>query len=153
MEELYKSILGGRGQIYYITKFDQFDNGAKASWNWPAFFFTGIWALYRKMYRWFFAFWGVAFFASIIDKSISSSGIGVFFYLVSMGLYGIYANYHYHQNIKKKIAVAQQAIKDEVKLISYLGYKGGVNSWVPWVFGALPVIAILIPIIQNIIKN
>jgi hypothetical protein len=68
-KNLYEAILGEKSRIYYLKKFERFDQqglGLKASWNWPAFFFGGSWALYRKMYGWFFAFWGITFFSTEI---------------------------------------------------------------------------------------
>ena len=52
MQQYYEAILGEKNRIYYQTKFDKFDKnggGIITSWNWAALFFTGTWALYRKM--------------------------------------------------------------------------------------------------------
>lgn len=35
----------------YIPKFAKMANGSKASWNWFAFFFPGVWYFSRKMYK------------------------------------------------------------------------------------------------------
>lgn len=59
---LYEAAIGEKNQGYYVAKFEDFDRrgpGLHASWNWAAFFFMGAWALYRKMYVWFFAWWGL----------------------------------------------------------------------------------------------
>jgi Protein of unknown function (DUF2628) len=53
---LYKKAIGKRNQEYYLYRFEEFDKagpGLRTNWNWAAFFFGGIWALYRKMYGWF----------------------------------------------------------------------------------------------------
>lgn len=49
----------------------------------------------------------------------------------------------YDNSIKKNIAVVQLSVKEEAKLLEYLRYKGGVHTWVIWVFGLVPVIGIL----------
>jgi hypothetical protein len=50
--------------------------------------------------------------------------------------------------------MAQLSIKDTPKLLEYLKYKGGVHTWVIWVFGLLPIIgilaAIIIPMLQPV---
>jgi hypothetical protein len=149
MQNLYEAILGEKNRIYYLTKFESFDQqgpGLKASWNWPALLAGGVWALYRKMYGWFFAFWGVAFLSSILEKA-GSPGLSAISFLAPWIAFAIYANSLYHDSIKKKIAVAQLTIKEESKLLDYLRYKGGVHTWVIWVFGGLPVIGILAAIL------
>lgn len=151
MQNLYEAILGDKNSFYYLSKFEQFDQqgpGLKASWNWPAFFFGGIWALYRKMYGWFFAFWGIAFLSIIFEKGGSPS-LSAIVLIAPWIAFTIYANSLYHGNIKKKIAVVQLTVKDESKLLKYLKNKGGVHTWVIWVSVLLPLIgivaAILIP--------
>lgn len=145
----YEAILGEKNCIYYLTKFEQFDqqgHGLKASWNWPAFLCGGVWALYRKMYGWFFAFWGIAVLSSIFEKA-GSPGLGAIIFLVPWIAFTIYANSLYHNNVKKKIAIAQLTVEDESKLHGFLRYKGGVHTWVIWVFSLVPVIGILAAIL------
>ncbi|PFG53105.1 uncharacterized protein DUF2628 [Marinobacter sp. LV10R520-4] len=149
MQNLYETILGDKNRIYYLTKFEQFDrlgSGLKASWNWPAFLCGGVWALYRKMYGWFFAFLGIIFLSNIFEKA-GSPGLSAIVLFVPWIAFTIYADSLYHNNIKKKIAAAQLTVKDEPKLLEYLRYKGGVQTWVIWVFGGLPVIGILAAIL------
>ena len=41
----------GKNSDYYVRKFEEMQiTGNKISWNWPAFFISGYWMLYRKMY-------------------------------------------------------------------------------------------------------
>ena len=155
MQNLYEDILGEKNRIYYLLKFELFDQhppglsgsgSKKASWNWAAFLCGGVWALYRKMYGWFFAFWGIATLSSITERA-GSPVIGAFIFFVSWVAFTIYADALYHWNIKGKIAVAQRMVKDESKLREYLRYKGGVHTWVMWVFGLLLVIGIVAAIV------
>lgn len=150
MQNLYEAILGEKNRIYYLTTFEQFDQqglGLKASWNWPAFLCGGAWALYRKMYGWFFAFWGVAALSNIFKKA-GSPGLGAIIFLVPWIAFTIYANSLYHNSVKKKIAIAQLTVKDESKLHELLRYKGGVHTWAIWVFGLGPVIGVAILILM-----
>lgn len=145
MQDLYKAIIGDKNQAYYLQKFEYFDQegpGLKASWNWPAFIFSGVWALYRKMYGWFFIFWGITILSNFIGKA-GSPGLGGLILIGAWIAFGIFANSLYHSNVKKKIAFSQFSIKDESKLIANLNRKGGIHTWVVWVFGVLPVIGIV----------
>ena len=50
-EELYRAAVGAKKAGYYLPKFNSFDQGqSKVTWNWPAFFVTFFWLLYRRMY-------------------------------------------------------------------------------------------------------
>ncbi len=49
-ESKYATVIGKRAE-YYLPKFQSYDGaGSLLSWNWPAFFVTSGWFLYRKMY-------------------------------------------------------------------------------------------------------
>ncbi len=149
MQQLYEAILGEKNKIYYQTKFEQFDKkgpGLKASWNWPAFFVGGVWALYRKMYGWFFILLGVAFVSSILEEA-GAPWLSAIVFFVPWIAFAIFANSFYQNNLRKKIAEAKMTIEDESRLIEYLRYKGGVHTWVVWVFVGIPVLGILAAIL------
>lgn len=149
MQQLYEVLLSNKNKIYYQTKFEQFDRkgpGLKASWNWPAFFIGGVWALYRKMYGWFFILLGVVFVSNVLEKA-GAPRLSAVVVIIPWIAFAIFANSLYQNNLKKKIAEAKITIEDENKLIEYLRYKGGVHTWVIWVFGGIPVIGILAAIL------
>lgn len=153
MQELYEAILGGKNKIYYQAKFGHFDKlgpGLKASWNWPAFFVGGVWALYRKMYGWFFILPGIVFISSVLEET-GSPGLSALVFFIPWIAFAVFANSLYQNNLKKKIAAAKMTIEDEGKLIEYLRYKGGVHIWVIWVFGGIPIIAFLAGLLAAIL--
>ena len=155
MRNLYEAAIGIKNQIYYLMKFESFDQqglGIKASWNWAAFIFGGVWALYRKMYGWFFVLFGIIFLSNFIEK-IGSPILSFIVIFIPWILFSVYANSIYHNSIKKKITVAQLTVNDESKLLEYLRYKGGVQSWVIWVFGAIPAIGILAAILLPVLAR
>ena len=144
MRKLYEAMLGEKNYIYYLTKFELFDQqgpGLKASWNWPAFFFP-VWALYRKLYGWFFAIFCIMFLSNILYKE-GSPLLSVIVFIAPWIAFTIYANSLYHNNIKKKIAFAQLTVQDETKLLEYLRYKGGVHTWVIYVVSCVPILGIV----------
>lgn len=149
MFNTYRAIIGEKNSHYYLEKFKQFDKegpGLKVSWNWPAFFCSGAWALYRKMYGWFFVIWGVATLAMIFNKAPFWL-ISIPAFLVPSIVFAMYANSLYHQAVKKKIATARLSVKDELKLMEYLRQKGGVQTWAFWVSASVLLFIILAIII------
>ena len=142
---LYEATLGDRNRIYYLTKFKQFDHrgsGIEISWNWPAFFFSYIWALYRKMYAWFFTYLGFFVLAMYLEITGFTWWPSIAITLVWVA-FTVYANSLYYNNIKKKISDAQENVKDDPKLVEHLQHKGGVHRWVIWSSIALTIFYIL----------
>ena len=52
LDALYRAAVGPSKADFYAPKFQRFDEpgASKVSWNWPAFFVSFIWFLYRRMY-------------------------------------------------------------------------------------------------------
>lgn len=143
---LYEAAIGEKNQSYYVAIFDRLDQesyGLNLSWNWAAFLFTGFWALYRKMYGWFFAFLAITTIANFLYKSPGSEALAVISYSGAWLLFTAFANSLYHLQLKARIAAAQKSISDPGQLRAYLGAKGGVHTWVPILTGAFPVVGIL----------
>jgi len=156
MKQLYKAVLGKANIDYYQNKFEKFDRkgkGLKVSWNWAALLFTGIWALYRKMYGWFFLFWFIAFISHIFEE-IGQSEISAVVIGIPAILFAIFSNSIYQKKLTKKIIQAEKKFDDdEDRKLEYLHRKGGVNKWVLWVFLILPILAIIVTIFIPLISN
>lgn len=149
MKNIYEAAVGVKNQNYYLTKFDSFDqkgSGLKASFNLAAILFGLAWALYRKMYVWFFVLFGIAILSNILGKS-GSTTLSLVVILLPWLAFAIFANSLYYNSIKKQIAEAQLTHKDEPSLLEFIRSKGGVHGWVIWVCIAIP----LIPIISAIV--
>lgn len=146
---LYEAALGEKNLGYYLAMFQAFDEkgpGLHASWNWASFFFTIPWALYRKMYVWFFAWWAVATVATIFGKvSELQQGVGILVLILWAG-FSVFANSLYHGKIKARIAVAQKSTADASQVNRRLSSSAGVNTWVAYIFGAIPVLGIVLAI-------
>lgn len=152
---LYKAAIGEKNTSYYTKKFEQFDRqgaGFHASFNTPAFFFPGLWALYRKMYGWFFVMLGITsiayFMALAFMLGTGAKTISGFFYIYGAPhlLFAMFADSIYQRHVRKNIAAAQLALRHEPELLAHLRVKGGVNGWVRWL-GLVPIIGILVAII------
>mgnify|MGYP001183676619 CR=1 FL=1 len=156
-KKLYETYIGEKKRFYYINKFLEFEKQPSVlmpSWNWAAFFFNGTWALYRKMYGWFFAFWALNIAISIIDIALAKDGfylISFLLFLVPMIAFGNFANSLYYRNVKKKIANAQLLISDELKLLEFLRNKGGIHTWVIWICIGIWIIGLLFWSVVSII--
>lgn len=49
-EEMREAFVGSSNTLYYLGAFDRVARGEGGGWNWPAFFITWYWLLYRKMW-------------------------------------------------------------------------------------------------------
>lgn len=158
----YVAALGEKNSAYYLDKFHAFDEkgpGLHASWNWAAFFFTGFWALYRKMYGWFFAWWAVGTVLTVFSK-VQNSEINQILGIATGTLwvaFSLYANAIYHRKIKARIATSQKSTSDAAQVDRRLASGSGVNTWAAYVFASVPVIgivaAIALPAYQDSAKR
>lgn len=152
---LYEAAIGPKRKLYYVDRFEIFDEngpGLHPSWNWAAFFFTGFWALYRKLYSWF-AIW-IFVFAALGFLNIISRNSTIGTLLVGIGnlaivvTFAVYANSLYHKKIKALIDAAQQTSSDGTRLKKRLTIGGGVHTWVAvslWGLLALGFAVLVIP--------
>jgi|GEM_PF-4695338 len=159
--KFWQAILGEKNKDYYQSKFEQFGLASgkyQISWNWPAFLLGGTWALYRKIYGWFFVWWIVSAFIIGFNKAIGRADdpwldVGFFIQVFVNIIFALFANSLYRNNLQKKIEKAYATISDEYKLIQHLGHVGGVNAWVIWFAVSASVIgfllAIMIPVFMG----
>lgn len=153
-EEFYKAAIGPAGLAFYLKSFGLHNRGKIAKrepeWNWPAFFITGPWLLYRKLYAHFFIY---VFVASLVNVFSALAGDIINFLCVAMVsvAYAAYANRLYKNSIDKKIEASANKAGDD--RLAYLKKVGGVNNGVAWGVGCLFLIgvtaAIAIPTISG----
>ncbi len=155
MKRLYEAYVGPRNSTYYMKQFNsisQLGGSAAVSWNWWAFLFGGVWALYRKMYGWFF-FWLFVFFVIDLVGKSGASDLAAFLMLSAMVSFGLSANYLYFRYASSAYLTATRTIRDSQKQIEYLRRKGGVHIWVPFISAALFSIGIVAAILLPIFKD
>jgi hypothetical protein len=148
-KEYFEAIVGPRNTGYYISKFEAFQGASgksRLSWNWPAFLFNVVWALYRKLYGSAILLFAIAFAASILDRfgSVTLSGLTVL--CVSI-FFGLFANFLYFRKALKAAADAEVSFNDASAQLEYLRKKGGVHSWVPWTVGSISLVGIIAAIV------
>lgn len=109
----------GNNSHYYVRNFAKFTvTGAESftlTWNWPAFFFTFFWMLYRKMY----------IQAVITFVLFCLPGLNL---LLHIGT-GAVGNYLYYKHAKDKI-IEIRALQSPQNLGDALQQAGGVHAWV-----------------------
>lgn len=143
LQQQYEAYIGENRRTRYLDKFLGFDlqpTKWMSGWNWAAFFFTGFWALSRKMYGWFFAFLALLAVSSPLEKT--APGLSLLFLIIPQILFAIYADALYYRKAKRTIASASR-IDDPTMRIQHLRKKGGVHSWIIWLCIALPVAGII----------
>lgn len=132
--ELYGAFVGKNKRDYYLERFLSFDDrggGLIPSWNFAAFFVSGLWALYRKMYTIVLATIGIVIAWEVIAAALRLEGLLYsLFYLILWIAYGVYGNSLYHRHAVKQIAKARpnsgEALATQLQVQSI----GGVNRWV-----------------------
>lgn len=150
--DLYAAYLGEKNQDYYLEKFEQFDrlgDGMHMSWNWPASitFLLGAtwWALYRKLYAWFFVllFLGAILLAMTNSRIDAIAAFAFVFLVASATAVGMFSNVIYYRRVKAKIADAKSVTRSDDELIELLRKKGGIHSWVWWILWVLLAVFII----------
>lgn len=160
---MYEVAIGEKNQDYYLDKFEDFDQkgtGWHASWNWAAFFFTGLWALYRKMYGWFVIWLIILTFFKVFPIGTPSTLTALAMLLVNIALwlgFTVFANSLYHRKVKARLATAKNSNSNALRASRKLSAGGGVHTWVPIVFAGIPAIgivaAVALPAYQDYAKR
>jgi type IV secretory pathway VirB2 component (pilin) len=159
-EARYRAAVGPRAD-YYVPRFLSFDRpgGSKASWNWPAFFVTLPWMLYRRMWSTALVVFLIsiaiglvnAFLVPLIGSSLVALVALGTIVVYSFFLIPIFANALYHAHTKRRIAKVTQSGLDDLQAVRALE-RGPHTSMVAlilvlvlgvtWIFGILAAIAI-----------
>lgn len=145
------AFVGPRYESYYADKFAKFERGANATWNWPAFFLTAFWLLYRKMWAYGLSYWFLlplvlATFAGIVAALMSDPGSALLafnaiyyglYFIISLIIVPMYANRLYFRHAEKKLARAAIRFPSPDQQSLELARAGGTSN----------VILIIIPLI------
>jgi Tfp pilus assembly major pilin PilA len=128
-EVRYRAAVGPRAD-YYVPRFLSFDRpgASKASWNWPAFFVTLPWMLYRRMWLTalvvFLISMGVGIVEAVLVPMVGEH-LGLLVAIAVAVIYSfilipMFANALYHAHIKRRIAKVTQSGLDEVQSVRAL---------------------------------
>ncbi len=155
--EYLELAIGPNNTDYYMSRFERFaSGGTKVSWNWPAFFVTLPWLLYRKM-------WGYAalyFFLPTIFLLVVSLTLGALFSNTAAGLVWpvavvlifvfvpMYANLLYYRQVASRIAWIKRLRGGTDRQLRALANEGGTSALALLILilfpaAAVPVLGIL----------
>lgn len=156
-DNLLAAFVGPKNAHYYEQKFAGFEaGGGAASWNWPAFFVSWFWLMYRKMWAWSFAYWlGLPIVltaaSAAISAAVSPEAGGSFYYIayvvVTFILVPMFANHLYYQHAQKKIAKVAATSLSAEQQGQEVARLGGTSNVVIII---IPVIVIIIGILAAI---
>lgn len=156
-DDLLDAAIGPTNRSYYRPKFDRFEAGqGSASWNWPAFFVTIFWMLYRRMYAYALVVWLVLPVVFVIVAAIVGgiSGnpetyVSTYYFLwavVGFIFIPMYANRLYYRHATKKIARAKamySSSEDQVREVYRTGGTGGAGLIVAVILVGVGLIGVL----------
>lgn len=164
-DNLMGAFVGPKNAHYYEQVFEKFERGGGSlSWNWPAFFVTWFWLLYRKMYMWWLLYWFglpiVLMLATGVVASTANPVMAAAFYyggyaLIAFIVVPMFANRLYYNHAKRKVAkMAATTLSEEQQgqeLARAGGTSGAIMIVVPFVLIALigVLAAISIPAYQD----
>mgnify|MGYP000011016795 CR=1 FL=1 len=142
-EEFYKAYIGPKNQSFYMRHFTRFDRDGKTSisWNWPSFFFTFYWFLYRKMWRnaliyfllpniFLFTVGLLAGMAMTATEAVGNVILvaQLVYFVVTLIVPPLFANALYYKHCKAKIAGITATSNDVQRQLGELSGKGGTSN-------------------------
>ncbi len=105
-DELLSTFVGPKNAHYYAAAFNKFAAGSNVKWNWPAFFVTFPWLLYRKM--WLYALGyviGIPVALSMLFAfgMVGYSGESLLYFIISWILAPMFVTRLYYGHARSKI--------------------------------------------------
>lgn len=134
-EALYKAVVGQKNEDFYYQAFSKIDNEGRltVTWNWPAFFFSFYWMLYRKMWYPAAGYFLAGLLLSFLAVATAGDGSGIteidVVYLIgTFVVFPMYANVLYYNKCKELIVKARFNHPKPEEQISFLKLKGGTSN-------------------------
>ena len=148
--EYYEAAVGYKNAEYYVSRFKRFDEqGVQASWNWPSFFVSFYWLLYRKMWGWaalYFIFPFILGFAFVLLSGVREDAFLLYYptYIAAIFvLFPMYANAIYYKHSKAKISKAQASSDNKDKQLRRVAAEGGTGGAVIIVVFILGIVSLV----------
>ena len=163
-QDLYAAFVGMEKSHYYVRRFMRFETeGSTISWNWPAFFFTSWWLLYRKM--WLMAaiyIIGAPMLLALVTMLVVAlpltSGGNPYTGLAALGpvldlLYIVFcfivvpmfANWVYYRHTKRKVARVSAEFSSDTQRAAQLMQTGGTSLAAPIV------VSLVVPLLTGLL--
>lgn len=134
-QEFYEAAVGFKNAGFYLPKFAGFDaTGGGVSWNWPAFFISFYWLLYRKMWGWSALYFllpipvGMGIYFATLESDAAGAVLNGIWLVALFIVFPMYANRIYHRHIEKKILKAKQYTTERDKQLLVVAASGGTSG-------------------------
>ncbi len=163
-DEFTATAIGPKNTQYYLDYFERLgDRPWGASWNWPAFFVTSLWLLYRKMWAGFFfyilAIPTILLIVSGALGAVVNETLAIVFYYAGSAVAGfgfpVIANALYKRKVAALVRKSEMHA-GEADRLAWLQRHGG-TSFIWLVLLAIPLIGILaavgLPAYQDYMEN
>ena len=138
-DEILDAVIGTANTEYYRKVFERFEQtGSMLSWNWPAFFATWPWLLYRKMWGYFLIYFFVlpVILSVIATLAATSQGNEETFFITYYAGYFVIgflvipliANRLYYGHVTRKIDKVRTRTTDPERQLRQLYSIGGTSA-------------------------
>jgi Tfp pilus assembly protein PilE len=133
-EEAREAVIGNNNTLYYLTRFDHLAHGEGGGWNWPAFFITWYWMLYRKMWVpaliYFFAPYVMGMLIGGIMAASPTFGsvVALAWFVAWLIGPGLLANGWYFKHCQAKIREVRARGGSKEQMLARLESAGGTSS-------------------------
>lgn len=134
-----RAFVGPRAD-YYVDRWTRIGLGTTRAggFNFPTFFFSVVWLLYRRMYTWFWIALGLLAISVLLEElALAAAGVEevpVLTSLINIGVaatFGTFGTYWYYRHAVRK--VRRLALSAEPDLAA-IARAGGTSWWAPTVF-------------------
>ena len=127
-KEEFRAFVGPNWADYYYGALRRIltGKGSGASFNWAAFFLTGFWLPYRKMYLATVIFYGIVFLEIILEDKTT----GLLYFVVNLlipVICGAYGNRWYLSHARRVIAVVRRRLLERDIFLQRLANRGGTS--------------------------
>lgn len=157
-DDLFAAYVGEKKADYYARCFMRLQSeGSMISWIWPAFFITGWWLLYRKMWLNAVLYWFVLLIVLSILSGVAGAvtgnvllGTGLYYgayVIIGFIVVPMFANWIYYRHVGSKVAKVSMRYSSDEQRAAELSRTGGTSRVVAIL---IPTLIILIGIIAAI---
>ncbi len=132
-----RTFIGDKNQAFYFSHFSRFRSLKRTaiSWNWPAFFITFYWLLYRKMWLNALLYTILTYLALIpvfivaaLHGGSNAFGIAYIVYLLALFILpALFANGLYYKHFERKLQLTRETRKSNQWQLGMLSEKGGTS--------------------------
>lgn len=147
-EAEFEAVTGYKNSDFYVEKFVEYERGGTSvSWNWPAFFVSFWWLLYRKMWLWgvlyFFSPYVLTVLASVVNSTVVASILGLLYLVGIFVVLPMYANALYFRQARKIIDRVNAKEHPQEKHLAMIASAGGTSGLIMVLVGLLLIVPII----------